>query len=202
MFILRKHYTAFTLAELLISLLILAAIATFSIPKILMSAENQQKKAVFRETIAALSQAIYMGSLEGSLTKNTSLAPYLSSKLNAVKLCPNNASTEGCWANTSWVGEENEAGFILHNGVSIAGIRASTGDGFDNILMDWNGSQEPNMEGEDRIFFTLCWDRSATGTYATNCSRPSQQGYVEIGNNAYPASRNLWAWIFSKFYSN
>lgn len=192
----RKHYTAFTLAELLIALMILAEIATFSIPKILISVENQQKKAVFQETIAALSQAVYMGTIDGSLTKDTSLAPYLSLKLNAVKICPNNASTEGCWANTGWVGEENEAGFRIHSGVSIAGIRTSTGEGFDNILMDWNGATGPNTEGEDRIFFTLCWDRSVTASYAANCSRPAQQGYVEIGNNAYPASRNLWAWIF------
>lgn len=192
----QKTHKAFTLAELLIALVILAEIATFSIPKILVSVENQQKKAAFKETIAALSEAVYMGTIDGSLTKDTSLAPYLASKLNAVKICLSNASTEGCWTNTGWVGEESEAGFLIHSGVSIAGIRTSTGEGFDNILMDWNGSAGPNTEGNDRIFFTLCWDRSATASYAANCSRPAQQGYVEIGNNAYPDSRNLWAWIF------
>lgn len=44
----------FTLAELLIALAILGVIATFTIPKILQAQQNQEKHAIYKETIAAL----------------------------------------------------------------------------------------------------------------------------------------------------
>lgn len=190
-----KHsLEGFTLAELLVALAILGVIATFTVPKILATSQNQQKKAVFRETISAISEAISTGTMSNRLDRNSNFYAHIANKLNAVKFCPNNASTEGCWLNSSWVGEENEPGFVMHNGVSVAGLRTTTA-GFDNIVIDWNGPAAPNTEGEDRVFLAVCWDRTDS-SYTTYCSRPSQQGYVEPGPIAGPASHTMWAWIF------
>lgn len=56
----RLTATGFTLAELLIALLILGEIATFTTPKISSSSQNAQKNAVFKEMIGALSEAMYL----------------------------------------------------------------------------------------------------------------------------------------------
>jgi prepilin-type N-terminal cleavage/methylation domain-containing protein len=75
----RKHHEGFTLAELLIALLILGEIATFTIPKILISQQNTQRNAVMKETAGMLSAALSQAKLNGTLTSSsrlTDLAPY------------------------------------------------------------------------------------------------------------------------------
>ena len=73
-----KH--GFTLAELLIALAILGVIATFTIPKVLQSQQDEKYKAVTKETIAALSGAFQAYQQENTLnsgTKSADLTPYL-----------------------------------------------------------------------------------------------------------------------------
>lgn len=78
----RTH--GFTLAELLVALLILGVIATFSIPKVLLVQQNQRYKAVTKEAAAAISQAYYAYKLTNTITSNTSLDDIVSS-LNYVQ---------------------------------------------------------------------------------------------------------------------
>lgn len=61
----------FTLAELLISLAILGVIATFTIPKILVSQQNSQYNAMSKEVIASIAEAYQQHKLAGLLTTST-----------------------------------------------------------------------------------------------------------------------------------
>lgn len=75
-----KTAWGFTIAELLIALLIIAEIATFTIPKVLVSQQNSQYKAATKEAIAAVSGAYQQLQYSGNLTTNTTggaLSPYL-----------------------------------------------------------------------------------------------------------------------------
>jgi prepilin-type N-terminal cleavage/methylation domain-containing protein len=75
-----KKSKGFTLAELLIALLILGEISTFTIPKIIVAQANARYNAVAREDIAALSGAHQQHMLSGNLsssTKITSLTQYM-----------------------------------------------------------------------------------------------------------------------------
>lgn len=65
------HQKGFTLAELLISLLILAEIATFTIPKILSVQQNGSYKATAKEAIATIAAAHQQARLENTLTTST-----------------------------------------------------------------------------------------------------------------------------------
>jgi prepilin-type N-terminal cleavage/methylation domain-containing protein len=72
----------FTLAELLVSLLILAEIATFTIPKILTSSQSTQSNAITKEAAAMMTAAFQQAQLSGSITASTKpsdLTPYLNS---------------------------------------------------------------------------------------------------------------------------
>lgn len=67
----KKHSKAFTLAELLISLLILAEIAAFAIPKVLVAYQNQQKIAIAKEMLGAAGAVYTKLQANGTLVNAT-----------------------------------------------------------------------------------------------------------------------------------
>ena len=74
------HRSGFTLAELLIALSILGVIAAFTIPKVLQSQQDERKRAITKEVMATLSQALQAARLDGTLTNTmtaSSLTPYM-----------------------------------------------------------------------------------------------------------------------------
>jgi len=73
-------FKAFTLAELLIALLILGVIATFTIPKVLTAQQNGKFKAAAKETAAMISgaySAYYLNQAVSSTTRNLDLTQYM-----------------------------------------------------------------------------------------------------------------------------
>lgn len=75
-----RAISGFTLAELLIALSILGIIATFTIPKVLVSQQDTTYKANAKDVMAAMSAAYHQCKLEGRLTTATKigdLTPYL-----------------------------------------------------------------------------------------------------------------------------
>lgn len=157
--------TGFTLAELLIALLILGEIATFTIPKILASQQNGQRKAVFKETLATISEALNTGFMSGELDPATNTSTYFLNKINAVKTCPTNSVTQGCWVNASQGDpgvENNEPGLIMHNGAVIIGFNNNS-DPANGLIVDWNGVSGPNVRGEDQLYVGYCQQATCSG---------------------------------------
>ncbi len=79
-FIPSSTHSGFTLAELLVSLLILAEIATFTIPKILSVQQNNSNKANAKDVAAMISGAYQQAQLAGIVNGNTrpsNLTPYM-----------------------------------------------------------------------------------------------------------------------------
>jgi prepilin-type N-terminal cleavage/methylation domain-containing protein len=159
-----RSLSGFTLAELLIALAILGVIATFTIPKVLQSQQNGQKIAIFKETIAAIQQAQDKEQLEGGVTPTTD-------DMNAIKTCPNNAGTEGCWPQAAlgvWpnFNKSSGGGMILANGASVGGLGLSFQDNIVNpsediqaITIDWNGATGPNVDGDDQLTLLFCFSK-------------------------------------------
>ncbi len=145
----RPQKKGFTLAELLVSLLILGEIATFTIPKILASQQNGMKKAILKETIATLEQIKYEEiDIGGSTDSSTNI---FLDNINAVKVCKTNTQTQGCYSYNTYPGA------VLHNGAILASFDGwvpnwgSPGCYVDGILIDWNGDSGPNLDGDDRL---------------------------------------------------
>src|SRR5688572_4288913 len=76
----RKFAKAFTLSELLIALAILGVIATFTIPKVLQAQQNNQFKAIGKETAGMMSDAFMQYKLQNtvqSTMESKNLTPFL-----------------------------------------------------------------------------------------------------------------------------
>jgi prepilin-type N-terminal cleavage/methylation domain-containing protein len=145
----------FTLAELLVVLGVLGVIAAFTIPKLLDNQYITQRRAVERETFAALSGAVQSGFSDRTLprditnTSTTTYVNYMANKLNAVKVCPNNMTAQGCrstitigfFGNQNWLGP----GFVLPNGATVlVQKQGQQTPQFLLFLVDWNGDNTPN----------------------------------------------------------
>lgn len=184
-----KQHRGFTLAELLISLAILGVIATFTIPKILANQQNSQKKAVFKESISAVSNAVYIYCLNPSIYPNpTALFDYMTSQINTAKQCNSNALTQGCSpATPGGSGEATEPGFVMHNGSSFAGLNGMLG-GNNEFIMDWNGIAEPNLDGDDQLKLAI----NLTTTSGWAGVRQCTVGPLNTNTPSY----DLWQTIF------
>lgn len=154
----------FTLAELLIALAILGVLTVFTIPKVLNTNQDQEKKAIFREIIGAFSTLTYTGWQSQEINRNTgtyNYHDYYYSRLNAVKICPTNSAVQGCWdvaiQGDPWNASNPAAreGAILHNGATIVGFR-NYGNPYGSVMIDWNGTAPPNAKGEDQLLLLLC----------------------------------------------
>lgn len=76
----KRKQAGFTLAELLVSLLILAEIATFTIPKILVSQQNSRYNAAAKEAASMIVAAFQIAQTNGTVTtgmKPSDLLPYM-----------------------------------------------------------------------------------------------------------------------------
>lgn len=130
-----KCTRGFTLAELLIALAILGVIATFTIPKVLVTQQAAKEKAIAKEAIAAISNAFQVYGLENMISASSSpkdLTPYL----NYVRL--DTASTDAFDFPGSGVGDCDPASpcVYLHNGAVIQ-LYGNTFGGTANTNMVW-----------------------------------------------------------------
>ncbi len=141
-------YTGFSLAELLMVLLIVAQIATFTIPKILVAQQDQRRRAVFRETIGMLNSVTYMIRLKNQASASSNQWSIVKPYINGLKLC-DDSQAEGCWPSTRpalpW-SQHSHGGFTLPNGAQVVGFCKSGCSNEDEIYVDWNGSAGPNKD--------------------------------------------------------
>ena len=108
----------FTLAELLIALAILGVIATFTIPKILVSQQNGKYNAAAKEAVGMIAGAYQQAQLSGTIsatTKGVDLTPYM----NFVKYDTSGTLVDDNPPNTSWDCSSISPCLFLHNGGTL-----------------------------------------------------------------------------------
>jgi type II secretory pathway pseudopilin PulG len=175
-----KYLFAFTLAEILITLLIVGVISSIVIPAVIQDSQNAELKAAWKKTYSDIYQAASRaaqdnaGTLAGLITTDdNSLLYMLKSYLSMTKECLRGSSTGICWHsdNTWYYLNGNLAdnsymsytlhswasGAILSNGALLKFVttnEAMCSSGLCGwILVDVNGFKKPNIIGKD-IFGT------------------------------------------------
>lgn len=157
-----NHHPAFTLAELLIALGILAVIATFTIPKILSAQSTSSCRTVLKETVGALSEVIYQKVvLERTLvyTGTGYEGDQILDSMNAIKVCYGNSESLGCWnSSTEVLGGSSNRGFRLGTGAVVVGQALNPNTNSFAINIDCNGINPPNVVTEDQLGIQACYD--------------------------------------------
>lgn len=162
-----KSHKGFTLAEILLVIVILGIVAAITIPSIIRDITDIQYKTVWKSTYSAISQAVRRSAMEhggtiDSLCHNTdcfrnTIIPYL----NIVKACNQTATigTGNCFS-LAIIGEDQGSAAILSNGVGLffaANSSDCSGSFSPNIPKDYcgwmavdtNGFKPPNEVGKD-----------------------------------------------------
>lgn len=175
----RQQYKAFTLAEVLITLMVIGILAVITIPSILQSWEEQVTVSKLKKTYSALQQAFKLaenenGPIESSYSSIEEYAQALTKYLPVVKDC--GIQPSGCASDykrlNAYEGQENYKventstyKVILKDGVGVYTwfspkcTNVSYGNEeyknkFCNLLyVDVNASTPPNVIGKDMFFF-------------------------------------------------
>lgn len=158
---------AFTLAEVLITLVIIGIISAITIPQIMLSVHNQEFKTGYKKAYSDISNAAIAGMINKELPyrdkkRDTQTTQeewnYLKKSFGVQKVCEKNESSD-CWveADTLYKGPRSGSeSFIDVSGRAWA-ILIST----ENIyVVDINGDKGPNRFGKDRWGFTFANEKN------------------------------------------
>lgn len=171
---------AFTLAEVLITLMVIGILAMVTLPALMQGFEKMMLKSQAKHALSVLSQALYQATAEGDTKCHYSYDIAASDwsgcpafyrdnfmqKLKVVNKCTGTYTMNGCIpslpeTNTSCAGyraSSNKVAYVLADGTII--ILPGTDPGF---WVDVNGLKPPNKPGQDILGFSI--DKKITGEY-------------------------------------
>jgi prepilin-type N-terminal cleavage/methylation domain-containing protein len=187
-----NYKLAFTLAEVLITLLIIGVVSSLVIPNIIQDTQDAELKTALKKTYSTLSQAYInilsdnAGNLKdvcsGSFPNSTCLKNLFDPYLNINKSCTNSAA-QGCWhiAN-KW--------YYINPAIVCGGVNAGI---FDNCGNKTNGF--PGYVLNDGSFMTIVlWDGTCTDTLYSNFSKC---GYISFDVNGFKGPNTVGKDIFA-----
>jgi prepilin-type N-terminal cleavage/methylation domain-containing protein len=127
-----KLKMAFTLAEVLITLLIIGIVASIVIPTLLSDTQQAEYKVAWKKAYASINQAAMLikadnsGTYIGAFSSPTTVFNSFSNYMSVVKVCKNNDAVGNCWGSQNYylngvTVPSTTGGFamILSNGTSI-----------------------------------------------------------------------------------
>jgi prepilin-type N-terminal cleavage/methylation domain-containing protein len=205
----KKSYKAFTLAEVLITLLIIGVVASLVIPNFLQDTQNEELNVQFKKDFSTFNDAARLmmldngGNLAGLFANNMDLMNKFGDYIPLIKKCPTNNT--GCfhtgtnsWKNLhgddGWINQTDYPTAIITNGSLIRFTLARSDCEYDygtgsvaehscgNLVFDVNGFKGPNMAGRD-IFYVWV---TKTGIYPygmTNDIRSNWSAYCNKNNS-------------------
>lgn len=190
---------AFTLAEVLITLVIIGVIAAVTIPTVVNNTKKQEYVSKLKKTYSTLSQATAKivaenGSAENWVTSTEGVYNLYKKHLSIAKDC---GSSSGCLDQASEIkylyGSQNPSYFSTYdssngfrfllsdgtqvrftNGVSATCTYNDDGRSNDNcafIMVDVNGAKKPNQLGRDIFWFVI----KSGGLYPRGCEDGSSR---------------------------
>ncbi|MDD3013946.1 MAG: type II secretion system protein [Candidatus Gastranaerophilales bacterium] len=157
----------FTLAEVLITLMIIGVIASLTIPALVNDIQNMQYKVAYKKSYAVAIQALMKANMDYQLASssawsdvsNDSNFSAFKNQFSVVKDC-NNSNNADCWtynaAQLIYGGCPNSdaPAFIDNSGMSWSRSGLG-GDKGNELFVDTNGLKGPNVYGKDRFYFMI-----------------------------------------------
>lgn len=177
-----KSIKSFTLAEVLITLVIIGVIAAMTVPTIMQNTQKQEIISKLKKADSVLRQSLYNISRDTgypvgdySFTNNDEFFDLFAKKLNVAKMC--GSANQGCFSDVTYSlkGEvwsnynsysSNSKTFVTTDGIAYGWSKTlcTTDKGLltedypkclGRFIIDVNGSRKPNAFGRDVFFFTV-----------------------------------------------
>lgn len=158
--------TAFTLAEVLITLGIIGVVAAMTIPTVINKTNDLEYKVAYKKAFSIASQAWLMALKDEVIPDHSSywdntnkIAVFnaFKSYFKVTKTCTS-GDNSSCWASGdkyfNCPYDENVYAFVDSSGMSWSWTGMDGGFG-DSILVDANGLKSPNKLGQDRFVFGI-----------------------------------------------
>lgn len=209
-----KKISGFTLAEVLVTLIIIGVVAALTIPQLMQSSKNAGNVTRLKKTYGSFQNAFKLLAAEGTdmdtlFAGNQSSLPMhpFAAKMNTVRSCD---ATAGCFPNViykyltgvDWYNINNDSGwgtFLLADGTSVlifdypdAGCISDAGTGplhnvCGEIYVDTNGGSPPNVVGKDLF---LLWI-TRTGIFPFGSYNDWAVGLCGSGTNGWGCSTKV-----------
>ena len=147
--------SGFTLAEVLVTLMIIGVIAAMTIPSLMQSTAQQEYKAAFKKAVSMLNQAVTLNyaldGRDGSDFTGTSFYNLLTQRLNVMSSVSGSQelyTADGMWFKAK--ATTNGSGNCNANADNVNALTNTCGE----VIIDVNGQKGPNKftTGTDKIF--------------------------------------------------
>ena len=211
-----NYKTAFTLAEVLITLGIIGVVAAITLPSLVQSYREKVTVTRLKKVYSTLNNALILsrnkygdvstwGITSGDIDNKGS--ELISNRLKEFMVSAKDCNSEGgCFGENTYktLGSANErfsgkannfSTFVLSDGVSV-GIwgTGGTGPNYGPIIVDINGKKKPNTTGKDAFWFAL--KENSIAPYGMQ-DEASNDNFENCLNpvNAYYTSRGCTAWV-------
>lgn len=181
---------AFTLAEVLITLMIIGVVAALTIPNLMQAWEEQALKTQFKKTYSTLNQALYLVLAENSYNCYYPISgssvqddckvfwDAMYEKLNVVKRCKNKPLENGCiipyefMQTTSVCNYYQDSYFYIYADVALlsdgAIISPYAARVVPVLFIDVNGTKSPNQIGKDVFSIMLVKNKNGNISFPPN----------------------------------
>lgn len=192
----RLRRAGFTLSELLIALVILGLIATFTIPKVLQSQQESRFKAVGKEVASMLSgayQAYQQQNTASAATSINNLTPFM----NYVRVATNGLTLDDNPTQASCTCTAAIPCLVLHNG-GVA--RYTNGETFNNTAatnalgfeVDPDGVYSGTTNGQGKMLSLFLYFNGRISTYGTISPNACSSGGCVSTNASRDPSWFAW----------
>lgn len=199
-----KAFTAFTLAEILITIGIIGIVAECTIPTLMHNMQDQYLKNQFKKTYSTIYNATTLVKANnglyppcrydasgnwGTSSDKSDCQNFwneLKKNLQVIKVCDNNSYANGCIPN--YPGGGNDAGCpnFSHDNLAVSDSSFVLSDGtiivpysytMPIFMADINGMKPPNKWGYDLFDFSWRGDSNDVRLKDGNCFVPASGGY-------------------------
>ena len=206
-----KIKKAFTLAEVLVTLMIIGVIASMTIPGLKRNADDRTTATNLKKIYGELNNATRLAMTEYSATRfcRTGLTDdeqtfeddFVKKYFNVMTVCPA-GEPKDCFGDNKLArqGYDRSKSYLLTNGMAIlfeGSVYPYCTKGFySNILIDVNGPKKPNKGGSDVFMLTINHNGGevyATGFNPTNPNKSGNQISKETCEDATDDYTASWA---------
>lgn len=207
---------AFTLAEVLITLVIIGVVAAITIPSLQQKIQEDQYKIAYKKAFSTASQAweqavhdnlmTVRNSASADAANNTNFAAF-KSKFKVSKDCNSN-NNSACWSNQAsdekWDIVSDPDGYPTSNApafIDNSGMAWSLANsGHSYMFVDTNGFKKPNKWGRDRFMF-VADDHKFDGNITLNIIPPAikpRTNQIPVDKGSCPSGNCYYSsWLFN-----